>query len=850
MTSAFRGISQVMRALRREPASIGPRIMRRLAAWVRQHNKAKGAVKQLRERYEAKTSRAVHELYTPHVLIAAELSLGQCAKYRVWQKREHFRSLGIPCTVIEWNRHSEIRNALQTSSIVIFYRVPGYPEVLASIAEARRLGVPTFWEADDLIFDEPIYRANANLDMLEPKLRKSVLEGIPLFRAALEACEYGIASTATLADAMRAAGKPEVFVIENGLDSQTVRLAETIRQQRAARPRRETVTILYGSGSKAHNADFASAAEGVLSALRQRPTLRLMVIGDLELPAGFSEVGSQVARVHMTDYVGYIRLMEETDIAIAPLAPCLFNDAKSSIKFLEAAMLKIPAVCSPRDAFRDAIDSGHNGFLAETPREWADTLIRLADDNELRERIGLAAFDSAGQRFGPERIANGQLSPLLARFSSAPRRKLRVLIVNVFYYPQSFGGATIVAEQLAARFNRRADMEVAVFTTWGDREARPYHMKRFEAEGVPVIAVRMPDDMTPELEYYNPRMEECFDTALSALHPDIVHFHSIQVLSSSIVDCCKKRAIPYAITLHDAWWICERQFMVRPEGRYCFQHKIDWTVCATCSSNIGLAMRRFDRLQDVLAGACLVLTPSEFHRQLHIANGVQAEKIVVNRNGVGTPRRLAATRADPNLVRFGFVGGAGPIKGLPLVRRAFEKISERNYELVLVDNTLNLGHSSVHTAGWGLKGKVRTVPAYTQASLDDFFDQIDVLLFASQWKESFGLTVREALLRDRWVIVTDAGGVVEDVVDGENGTIIPLGDDPAPLREAILALLREPARLTGYRNPHKARIITFDQQATELAGMLLHVASLQKNVTRSALEPDAAFANSLTEGQD
>ena len=36
------------------------------------------------------------------VLIIAELSVPQCAKYRVWQKQEHFTRLGVPCRVVDW----------------------------------------------------------------------------------------------------------------------------------------------------------------------------------------------------------------------------------------------------------------------------------------------------------------------------------------------------------------------------------------------------------------------------------------------------------------------------------------------------------------------------------------------------------------------------------------------------------------------------------------------------------------------------------------------------------------------------------------------------------------------------
>ena len=119
-------------------------------------------------------------------------------------------------------------------------------------------------------------------------------------------------------------------------------------------------------------------------------------------------------------------------------------------------------------------------------------------------------------------------------------------------------------------------------------------------------------------------------------------------------------------------------------------------------------------------------------------------------------------------------------------------------------------------------------PAYTQETIDSFFANIDVLLFPTQWKESFGLTVREALIRDVWVIATDAGGVIEDIVAGENGDIIPLDDDGTELAAAIGRLLANPQRLDGYRNAHKATIRLFEEQAVELNALFDEVAAEAK----------------------
>jgi glycosyltransferase involved in cell wall biosynthesis len=103
--------------------------------------------------------------------------------------------------------------------------------------------------------------------------------------------------------------------------------------------------------------------------------------------------------------------------------------------------------------------------------------------------------------------------------------------------------------------------------------------------------------------------------------------------------------------------------------------------------------------------------------------------------------------------------------------------------------------------------------------MDDFFDGVDVLLIPSQWKESFGLAAREALARGVRVIATASGGVVEDIVDGVNGAVVPIGDADA-FRDAMREAMADAARGAGERGA-AANIRDYRAQARELKGLLL-----------------------------
>jgi glycosyltransferase involved in cell wall biosynthesis len=359
---------------------------------------------------------------------------------------------------------------------------------------------------------------------------------------------------------------------------------------------------------------------------------------------------------------------------------------------------------------------------------------------------------------------------------------------------------------------------VFVFTSRADATAQ-YTLWRYDHDGIPVISVRLPGVQDPITDFDNPEMENVFADVLHAIEPDVVQFHSVQGLSASVVRSCQEMHIPYVVTVHDAWWLCPRQFMVRANDTYCFQTKINLRICQECMPGSLHLEQRFLMLQWALSKAAFVLSPSQSHRRLHIANGLPADRVLVNRNGIRMPTQPRQRRAS-QVLRFGYVGGNAGLKGFHLIRKALEDISDSDYELVIVDNTLKLGYSSIDVSDWRIKGPIEIVPAFEQAELDGFFETLDVLLFPSQWKESFGLIVAEALARDVWVIVTEGGGASELVVHGENGTVIPLVNDPSPLRDAIVDLLGNRRRLFNHVNRHKGLLRSYDIQADELFDVL------------------------------
>ncbi|MCO6158840.1 glycosyltransferase [Asaia lannensis] len=764
-------------------------------------------------------ARQAELMLRPCYLLIADLGLQQCTKYRVTQKAELLRQLGWTVRIVDWQDSGEALSTLQVATQVIFYRVPGTASVLSLIEEAKRLGLKPRWEIDDLLFNKILYRRNGNLTTLTFTERRGLYHLADLYLRALRACGRGIASTQALAREMHKIGIDDVVVLENALDVQTLSVAETLLD--APPPSKDgRISICYGSGSRAHDMDFRIAEAGLIAAMKAEPRLDLLLIGPLKISPDFAQFGARVQRRNELSYAHYLAELAKADIAIAPLEETIFNDCKSNIKFLEAAILALPSVCSPTDTYRRVIQSGENGLLARTPLEWESAILTLAHDPALRRTIAEKARETALGLYAPERILSEQASPLFGHPPAFVHKAPRVLQVNVFMAPRSFGGATIVVEALLKPL-AAAGFENSVMTTRPVLDDLPDGALRYNILDTDVFSVVAGRNGATD----NLTIARQIDRWMEAWDADLVHFHAIQEMGVGMARACQEKGIPYVISLHDCWWLSDTLFITRDDGQYHLENT-DVPLAPGESTRAYYLNERRKVMRHALAGAAAILSPSEEHKSLYVRNGVPAERILINRNGFTWPSRPKAKREPGSKLRFGFVGGIGFVKGYELIRKALERTSRDDWELVLVDNTLNLGFPSIDTSEWLVKGSIRTVPAYNQAGLDDFYDQVDVLLFPSQWRESYGLTVREALSRDVWVVSTAPGGQAEEIEDGVNGTLIPIIDDPAPLQEAIESLLDQKDRFDHYVNPNKSSLPTYEDQALELA--TLYRSILQK----------------------
>lgn len=751
------------------------------------------------------------------ILIVGDMHIPQCVRYRIDQKIEQLESLGKNVTAISWTDLAKEQNILAFHDVVIFYRVPAEPQVLKAMAQVNATGKLSLYEIDDLLFD-PSYPPAIETygGYLDLNIYIQILKGMASFNAAARYCRFGIASTQPLADKLQAmvfGGR--CFVHRNGLDSLN------LFKQKAHDAGKATVDIFYGSGTMAHNSDFTDLALPALDRiLAEYPQVNLLIAGYLKLPSAFlARYGDRVKQMLPVKSVkAYWSLLELGDINLAVLHDDEINGCKSELKWFEAACLGIPSVMSTTANYRDVIKQGEDGFMAATTDEWYRHLKTLVERPEERQAMAEKALARVKSEYSIEALARNisdVLEQALAHAqgdSQAVRKK--IALINVFFPPQSIGGATrVIADNFELlQKDYRDQFELSVFTTDADHKP-PYQMTVYNHQNARVYRATALWRERMDWHSQDEKMGELFSAYLEAEKPDLIHFHCIQRLTGAVVEAAIEAKIPYIVTVHDAWWISDYQFLVDADNTVYPEGHPDPFAPYTPPPNVSLSdsLERMLYLKDLLHGAYKVLAVSNSFADIYRKNGVP--QVQVNKNGISDlmPWQLKDTRHTEKVV-CAHVGGMAEHKGYFLLKRAIAELQPRNIEMLIVDHSKEEGY---HAQDYWGDVPVTFIGRLSQARIVDLYRQIDVLAAPSTWPESYGLVTREAAACGCWVIASNMGGIGEDVIDGQSGFVI----EPAvePLVACLQKIDDNPAQFKGPASPPELRRVT--EQVKELTAI-------------------------------
>jgi glycosyltransferase involved in cell wall biosynthesis len=778
---------------------------------------------------------------TLRVAVLANRDLPQCAFYRVDLKLLQIEAAGgAELQVFVLGEEDEFRCAAATADLALFYRVAASVEVLRSIAACRGMGVLTVYEIDDLVFDpaafpEPLDAYDGAID---PAKHLELRAGVDFVRFAAASCDAAIASTEALAVALRALVRSGVcHVHRNGLSAALATFA------RAATPRPTVapdapVTLFYGSYTKAHGADFRDLLRPALHRLMtERPEVRLRVCGHVDAAELAWRFPGRVERIEpIDDRDAYLSQLLGVDINLAVLRPGPFNDCKSEIKWLEAAAFCVPSVVSDVTGYREMlVDGVHVVRVGPDPDAWHAALDALVQDPARRAVIGAAARDRALELYGLRPLGRALVTALrgmmrqvppsppadagpIAEVAPAPTvaaapRRARILLANVFFPPQSIGGATrVVRDQAAELLARYADRYDIGVLCGNDEDSPPYRIEAYAWSGIPVWSIGCPRREHMDWLAFDPAMADPVDAVLDRFQPHLVHAHCIQRLTATALERVAARGLPYVVTAHDAWWVSDHQFLVDQQHRLRMPWDSEVYESAQNPHTRADSWSRRLRLRGVLDGAAAVLVVSRSFADIYQRAGI-ARAVAVPNGLPGLPP-LEPVAPTPGRVRLAHVGGAVPHKGYYLLRQALARGRYRNLEMLVTDHAVTPGEERAEV--WG-STPVSVIGRVPQAQVGALYGRIDVLCAPSLWPESYGLVAREALHYGKWVIASNRGAIGEDVTPGRDGWVVDV-TDPAALPRVLAEIDNNPDR---YAQPPERGTPArgFADQVDEIAGV-------------------------------
>jgi glycosyltransferase involved in cell wall biosynthesis len=329
---------------------------------------------------------------------------GEPKRYRVFNIAEGLRALGYAVHIMPFDRLDDIRRYRWTAPALVLFRAEHdrLAGIDATLRYARAAGMRIVYDIDDLVFDPALADRIDGLRALGPNQRRQEIAAMGRRRRLLLACDLVTASTAPLARAAAALGRPSA-VIRNSLNAEQLRLADRL----AAVPRAsgEAVRIGYCSGTATHQRDFAECEPALLDIMERHPELRLRVIGYLDLGPQWQRFDDRVERIGFLPPADLLRAIAETDINVAPLeAGNPFCEAKSELKFFEAAAVRVPTIASATEPFAAAIEDRVSGFVVGDADGWRRALELLATSPLLRRAMGEAAQARALARYGPAAV--------------------------------------------------------------------------------------------------------------------------------------------------------------------------------------------------------------------------------------------------------------------------------------------------------------------------------------------------------------------------------------------------------------------------------------------------------------
>lgn len=279
---------------------------------------------------------------------------------------------------------------------------------------------------------------------------------------------------------------------------------------------------------------------------------------------------------------------------------------------------------------------------------------------------------------------------------------------------------------------------------------------------------------------WNRETYKSINNLLIEIKPDVCHIHNtFPLISPAVYYACKKHRVPVVQRLPNYRLICPNAFLIRggkicldcvgkvipyPGVRHtCYRNSTMQSLGVATMLTIHRLIRTWQRKVDVFVAL------NSYGKQLFIKGGIPGQKIMVSPNVIDPPPEPAEKLGDYAV----YIGRLSQEKGLVTLLNAWGQLSGIPLQVVgdgplmseLVEKMETENINNI--AFLGRKPHEEALSILKNARL---------LIFPSEWLETFGLGIIEAFACGVPVIASRQKTIEEIIQHGENGLLFEPGD--------------------------------------------------------------------------
>jgi len=207
--------------------------------------------------------------------------------------------------------------------------------------------------------------------------------------------DYVLARNQSLGDHARMYNS-NVLVLPAAID---VTLYDRVLSQ-VSRAKRDDGALTIGWIGTPSSAPYLELVRPVLETLGQEGPIELRLIGG-DMPDVENIAIKRICWQQATE----IEELCQVDVGIAPLPDDEWARGKSGLKVVQYMGCGLPVVASAVGPHLDLVESGQQGFLAGTEKEWLKALRTLRDNESLRLKMGTAGRQKVRREYDFSAIA-------------------------------------------------------------------------------------------------------------------------------------------------------------------------------------------------------------------------------------------------------------------------------------------------------------------------------------------------------------------------------------------------------------------------------------------------------------